>query len=91
MKKTKLLFVLAFCVPATATFAETIPDNVAEADNACALIATNILTGMRSQLISIPTAIALCNAHPQKGACESTKSFIRENNGGKVPPELTCR
>jgi len=85
---------LGFCVSATQACSFNLeplppkPENVARADNACSAAATDIVMGKPSANLS--DQIAICNGHPSKRECEATQSFIRENNHGKVPPELTC-
>jgi hypothetical protein len=67
-----------------------VDEKIAAADQACAAAASEILTGMRSQLGNLATTIQRCNGHPTKQACISIRDFVRDNNGGKVPPEFTC-
>lgn len=49
-------------------------------DDACALAATQILTGVG--VGDLQDEIALCNQHPDKRSCLRTKTFIAGSRGG---------
>ncbi len=57
------------------------------ADEACADAAATITTGVA--LGNLEEQIALCNKHPKKIECTSTRAFIMQN--GKDPQGLTCQ
>ena len=57
-------------------------------ENACALVATGVLTKVISG--NLQDEIALCNKHPNKQSCMDTKAFIMSNNSGN-PGGLTCK
>jgi hypothetical protein len=59
------------------------------AEDACARAATTLIT--HAVVGDLAKDIALCNKHPQRDACRATQSFVSQNNGGKVPAELTCQ
>lgn len=56
------------------------------ATNACAMLATKILTGV--DIGDMSKGTALCNAHPRRQECFNTQRFIAKY--GKAAPELTC-
>jgi hypothetical protein len=56
-------------------------------DNACTLVATDILTKAGNG--NLQDEIALCNKHPDKQSCLDTKSFIASQRNGDSGG-LTC-
>ena len=87
--KIKALIAIAAVVVMPSTFAQFLKLNEINPyeanDTGCALFSTTMLTGMRSQSMSKETAFDLCNTHPKKQTCISTKEFIEQNAG---PDEL---
>ena len=57
------------------------------AENACAMVATTILTG--APVGNLADSIAICNRHPNKRSCLDTKNFIASQNNGDAH-WLTC-
>ncbi len=70
----------------TAAAAPKLPPDENTADYACAMVSTEILTGHK--VGNLEDNIRLCNTRNHD--CLTTREFIRQRNGGQVPPGLTC-
>lgn len=75
--------------PTAAQGAEPQPSSslMAIFENACAMAATQILTGVK--VGDLERAIALCNKHPDRKSCQQTKQFIEAHNHGDAAG-VTC-
>ncbi len=76
---TRFLYLLTLAAVASAgiTRAAAAPKSPPDEDaasNACAMVSTEILTGMK--MGNLEDNIALCNAHPKKDGCLTTRRFI---------------
>ena len=94
--KFKVIIAIAVVTLPSAFAQKPSEQDIATADNACALFATEMVTGMRSRVMNRETALRLCNSHPVAGRCSSTRKFIEES-GKDMPPDalkamalLTC-
>jgi hypothetical protein len=76
------------CVIVTPVLGAPSDEAIYRAENACAMAANKIITGV--SVGDHAEHIALCNKHPQREKCYKTLAFIREY-GGKVPPEFNCK
>jgi hypothetical protein len=96
--KFKAVLGIAAVVITPSAFAQSAEEKarIRDADNACAIFATQMVTGMRSLVMNKETSFRLCNSHPTKIACTSTRSYIEENmkdvspDERKAIPLLTC-